>query len=204
MSNFILSRIEDGPQQERTRSRLLRALLAAEELLIEIGPELISIPEIEKRSNVPRTAIYRYFPDKYVLLSTMAAGYMDLLGSVIVEASAGKTMPSWQDALAIAIRRASEFYNAHPVAGILLFNGPFTANDREAHSGKAERLVGALQGVMPKNISEDSLPLTIEIAFACFRYGYYRDGHLSDIITAEAINAATSYLEAVSEQQADL
>lgn len=194
MTDFILAHLDDGPHQARTRERLKRTFSAAEELLIEGGPEQSSIPEIEKRSGVPRAAIYRYFPDKYVLFSTMAAGYMDLLGSNIVAPAEEMPEAGWRDVLAAAIRRAATFYNARPVASVLIFNGPFTAHDRAAHTRKAAVLVGALQEQMPADFGNHAMVLTIEIAFACFRYGYFRDGHISEEITTEAIRAATAYL----------
>lgn len=196
VTDFILAHLTDGPRQVRTRERLERALRAAEELLVEIGPEQTSIPEVEKRSGVPRTAIYRYFPDKYALFSAVAAGYMDLLGRAIVAPGADLPEAPWQEFLAAVIRRAATFYNANPVASILIFGGPFTASDHAAHARKTDMLVKALRGPMPDDLDEDTVALTIEIAFACFRYGYVRDSHVTDGITAEAIRAATAYVAA--------
>ncbi|MDS9470187.1 TetR/AcrR family transcriptional regulator [Paracoccus sp. MBLB3053] len=193
MTEYILAHLPDGPQQDRTRQRLKRTLAAAEELLLEIGPEKTSIPEIEKRSEVPRGAIYRYFPDKYVLFSIISAGYMDLLGRALLSLEPNDR---WDELLTQAIRCSAEFYNSHPVASIVIFNGPFTTQDRVAHRQKAVQLMAAIKVQLPTAFSEDDLALTIEIAFACFRYGYFRDEHVSDQVTTAAIRAALGYLKA--------
>ena len=54
------------------RKRVDAALAAAEKLLVEMGPEKTSIPEIANLANVPRTTIYQYFPDKYALFAHLA------------------------------------------------------------------------------------------------------------------------------------
>ena len=193
--DVIFARLEEGPQQVRTRERLERVIEATTELLVDLGPELTSIPEIEKRAGVPRAAIYRYFPHKYALFSIMAAGHMDLLSQRILSEAASRERNGWREMLGSAIDATVSFYNDNPAACLLAFSGPFTAKDRAAHDRKTRSLVAAFRADVPPAITDEQLALMIEIAFACLRYGYLRDGTITDEIAGEAVRAATAYLE---------
>ena len=46
------------PAQARTQERVARALLTAEQLLLERNPEEVSIPDIAEASGVPRASLY--------------------------------------------------------------------------------------------------------------------------------------------------
>ncbi|PKA05029.1 TetR/AcrR family transcriptional regulator, partial [Leptospira ellisii] len=64
------------PSQERSQNRMALVLDAAERLLVELGPEETSIPEIAKISGVPRASIYQFFPDKYALFTRLAEKHL--------------------------------------------------------------------------------------------------------------------------------
>jgi len=50
------------PVQERSQQRVAQIIEAAESLLIKLGPEETSIPEIAKITGIPRASIYQFFP----------------------------------------------------------------------------------------------------------------------------------------------
>ncbi|WP_338467389.1 TetR/AcrR family transcriptional regulator [Novosphingobium sp. ZN18A2] len=196
MSDIVVAQMEDSPQQERSRTRIRRALKAAEDLLREGGPELCSIPEVAKASDVPRAAIYRYFPDRPALLAAMAAASMDQLGEAIRRAVESATDPAPHALFRRAVDETVRFFNADPVASILQFNGPFGAIDRDTHHRKSRLLIDTLLPRLPAGTSDETVALTIEIIFACLRYGYFRDGRVTPAIAEEALRAATAFLGA--------
>lgn len=193
MSDMILAQMEDSPQQSRSRDRIRRALDAAAQLLHADGLELFSIPEVAKVSEVPRAAIYRYFPDGNALLAVMAAASMDRLG-VRVRETLKPPGPSPERLFEGVIAEAVGFFNADPVASILLFNGPFGVAARKANHRKSRLLVEVLVAHLPAGTPTETVALTIEVIFACLRYGYFRDGTVSPAIAAEALRAATAFL----------
>lgn len=195
LSDIILSQMEDSPQQQRSRVRIRRALEAAEQLLSEGGPEACSIPEVAKAADVPRAAIYRYFPDRPALLAAMAAASMDQLGEVIRKTIQELPRASSKGVLEAAVVETVRFFNDEPVASILQFNGPFGVVDRKTHHQKSGLLIEAMLPRLPAGISEETLALTIEIIFACLRYGYFRDGRLTRAIASEALRAGNAFLE---------
>ncbi|WP_181164623.1 TetR/AcrR family transcriptional regulator [Amaricoccus solimangrovi] len=193
LSDLVLARLEDSPRQRRSRDRLRRALEAAGRLLREGGLELCSIPEVAKASDVPRAAIYRYFPDRAALLSAMAGTSMERLGAVIREALEADDAPPGR-LVERAIAESARFCDEDPVTGILLFNGPFGVDDRQSHHRKSRLIVETLLPRLPPGTSAETVALTVEIAFACLRYGYFRDGHVSPGIAAQASRAALAFL----------
>ena len=52
------------PKQERTQKRMEQVIRATEELLLQVGIEKISIPEVAIASEVPRASIYQFFPNQ--------------------------------------------------------------------------------------------------------------------------------------------
>ncbi len=196
LSDIILSQLEDSPQQQRSQARIRRALQAAQQLLRDGGPEACSIPEIAKAADVPRAAIYRYFPDRPALLAAMAAASMDQLGEAIRETLEALPHPSQEGLFESAVAETVRFFNDDPVASVLQFNGPFGAIDRDTHHRKSSLLIKTMLPRLPKRLSAETLALTIEIIFACLRYGYFRDGRITRTIAAEALRAANAFLEA--------
>ncbi|MGC6830403.1 TetR/AcrR family transcriptional regulator [Pseudomonas aeruginosa] len=188
------------PQQERSQARIAQVLAAAEQLLGEVGPDAASIPEISKLSGVPRASIYQFFPDKYVLFAHLAQLQMERIGELIV-AMQPQTDEDWQAAICRVVRGVADYYNARPAAAALLMRGNFTPTDRRAHQEKDAMIGTLLRDHLQANGEFKKLPqqpdaatLSVEIAFACMRYGYQVDGHISENICTEAAEAAIAYL----------
>ena len=73
------------PRQERAKRTYERILVAAAELLIEVGVERISTNIIAERAGITVPALYRYFPNKYAVLHAMGAIMMDRQNDVVLE-----------------------------------------------------------------------------------------------------------------------
>ena len=52
-----MSKLLNQPKQERSQKRMERVVETTEKMLLEIGLEKISIPEVAKESGVPRASI---------------------------------------------------------------------------------------------------------------------------------------------------
>jgi len=188
------------PQQERSQTRIAKVLEAAEQLLEAVGPDAASIPEISKLSGVPRASIYQFFPDKYVLFAHLAQLQMERIGALIVDLQP-QADEDWKGAIRRIVRSVAEYYNAYPAAAALLMRGNFTPIDRKAHEEK-DAMIGNLlrgylqaQGVLAGLPQQpDAATLSVEIAFACMKYGYLAQGRISEAICDEAAAAAIVYL----------
>jgi AcrR family transcriptional regulator len=189
------------PKQGRSQERIARVLEAAERLLVELGPEGASIPEIAVAADVPRASIYQYYPDKYALFAQLAETHMEKLKAHILSPKPRGAACDWRKMVRDAVKATAGFYNMHPVAGILLLKGPFGEKDREAHLAKDAELAHQFRLMistdkkgprLPKK--PDAVAIAIELAFAVLQYGYAREETISSAISEEAARAAISYL----------
>ena len=190
-----------GPVQARSQRRIEAVILVAEKLLVELGPDRTSIPEIAARAEVPRTTIYQYFPDKYALFAHMAESHYERIASAIGAAAAGAEKADWQELVRIVVDAVADFYNANEVAAILILLGPFGSADSAAHIEKDKRLAELFRTRLGLGGWEDEqadapdrIGLAIQIAFACLRWGYMHDRFISPAIRTEAVRATTAYI----------
>ena len=76
---------KNKPRQERAKRTYDAILVAAAELLIEVGVERISTNIIAERAGITVPALYRYFPNKYAVLHALGAAMMDRQNDVVLE-----------------------------------------------------------------------------------------------------------------------
>jgi len=76
---------KNKPRQDRAKRTYEAILVAASELLLEVGVERISTNIIAERANITVPALYRYFPNKYSVLHALGAVMMDRQNDVCVE-----------------------------------------------------------------------------------------------------------------------
>jgi AcrR family transcriptional regulator len=194
------------PVQERSATRISKVLDAAARMLEELGPEETSIPSVAEASGVPRAAIYPFFPDKHALFAQLAEMYMEELTTVLQSSKAARAR-SWQTWVEAAIRAIADYYNSHAAASALLLRGTFAESDHAAHKAKnlaigrtfraKAKSMNALKGLPTE---PDVAVIAIEIAFACMKYGYAREGAISPVMCREASRAVTAYLSAWDEK----
>ena len=174
---------------------------AAERLLIRVGPEETSIPEIAKESGVPRASLYQYYPNKYVLFAHLAQIHLSRVERLIAESFLKTTSRDWEELVRQLIDAVSDYYDATPVAGILILGGPFSRTSYLAQEATIGRIAQAIrlflrQQELPLLLPQDPdvATLIVEISFACMKHGYYRENRISKGIREQAANAVIAYL----------
>jgi hypothetical protein len=107
----------------------------------------------------------------------------------------------YSELIALLVAAASDYYDATPIAGILVLGGPFsqaaylTQATTNADVGREVRTLLESRPtpvVLPEQ--PDVATLAVEIAFACMKHGYYRERRLSPVIRREAARAASAYI----------
>lgn len=189
------------PVQDRSRQRVASALEAAERLLLRVGPEEASIPEIAKESGVPRASLYQFYPNKYVLFTHLAQIHLSRVERLIADAFLKTTSTEWEELVQQLIDAVSDYYDANPVAGILILGGPFSRASYLAQEAAIGRIAHAIrlflrQQELPLLLPEDPdvATLVVEMSFACMKHGYYRESRISKPIREQAANAVIAYL----------
>ena len=194
-----------APLQERSQQRVALGLQAAEQLLISQGPEQTSIPEIAIESGVPRASLYQFYPNKYAIFAHLAQSHLLRL-EYIVKAKTLEGIHTNLQNLDVMVRLltdiVADYYDATPVASILVLGGPFSQTSYLAQEAMIENITHTIRSffsqvdpplVLPEK--PDVVTLVIEIAFACMKHGYYREGFISPMIREHAAKAALAYLK---------
>lgn len=188
------------PQQERGHKRFEAVLSEAEALLLEKGLEGFSIPTLAERLDFSRRSIYKFFPTPYAVLNELTLRYLqELKTTLIAEAENLLTLPHVETVARIA-GIGADFYNANPVARLLILGGPVTDNSYRAQSlvvqsiGKAARAYMRMHGVNLPSPPPDIANLTVEICLTCFRVSYLHHGKITDAYRDEAAYAMQAYL----------
>jgi AcrR family transcriptional regulator len=73
------------PSQARARNTFEVVLSAASELLGEVGFERLSTNMVCERAGLTPPALYRYFPNKYAILSELARRLMEVQDEIVFE-----------------------------------------------------------------------------------------------------------------------
>jgi AcrR family transcriptional regulator len=76
---------KNKPRQERAKRTYEAILVAASELLLEVGVERISTNIMAERAGITVPALYRYFPNKYAVLHALGAAMMDKQNDVCLK-----------------------------------------------------------------------------------------------------------------------
>ncbi|MDX1588653.1 MAG: TetR/AcrR family transcriptional regulator [Oleiphilaceae bacterium] len=189
------------PVQERSRERVEKVMAAAESLLLELGPEDTSIPEVALRAGVPRASIYPFFPNKYALFLALGDNHLKQVSQLVQSISTRLGTVDWKALVREAVNAASDYYNRNPVAGLLILGGPmsrtgyqsqeFTIQDIGQH---LRPLFNALQPEQPLPEDPDVITIAVEISFACMRHSWFTHERITPLMAEQASLAAIAYL----------
>ncbi|MEG0483446.1 TetR/AcrR family transcriptional regulator [Acinetobacter piscicola] len=200
------------PKQERTQKRMEKVIATTQELLLTIGIEQISIPEIANASGVPRTSIYQFFPSKYDILRHIALMHLNVLikqlGQAAVRVLTENPKASVEEngklLTASLIRTTANYFNESDVASLIILSGPFTRQAYLEYQVELQKLSEgvrkALEMIKVESYvpeSPDILTIIMELIFTYMKHGYYNDNYISEDIIQEAYRMAIAYLGAL-------
>lgn len=192
------------PLQARTQERVARALLTAESLLLEKNPEEVSIPDIAEASGVPRASLYQFYANKHQLFAAIAEKHLGLVAQEVKRGGAGLVGFHWRQMSYLLAQAASQYYNRNPVAGILILGWPMSRETYLAQEVTIENIGDELRAIFATAHPSVALPtspdvgtIITELAFSLMKYGYYRQGEITDDIIQQATIAVVGYLQQV-------
>lgn len=190
------------PSQARTLERVNRAIAAAEQLIQERGPEEVSIPDIAEASGVPRASLYQFYANKHQLFAAIAERQLARVLEYMQTGVKALEGYHWRDTIPVLIRGVSGHFNQNPVASILILGWPVSRSTFQAQGVTVDNIGAALHDMLltttPRiDLSQhpSATTVVVEISFACLKYGYYREGIISETTEAQAVRAATGYME---------
>ena len=93
------------PSQARSRNTFDAILRVAGEALADKGPDAFSINAVSQRSGLSPPAFYRYFPNKYALLNTLAQRLLDAGDDAVLAAMSRNELPRSEADLIVELSR---------------------------------------------------------------------------------------------------
>ncbi|WP_335968870.1 TetR/AcrR family transcriptional regulator [Acinetobacter bereziniae] len=200
------------PKQERSQKRMEKMLATTQELLLSIGIEKISIPEIANASGVPRTSIYQFFPTKYDILRHIALAHLNDLVKQLGKAAVRVLTDNPKASIEVygqllsesMIRTTAKFFNESEIASLLILSGPFTRQAYLEYQIELKKVSDgvhkALEMIQVDNYvpqQPDTLTILMELVFTCMKHGYYNESYISEAIIQEAYRMTNAYLLAL-------
>jgi len=187
------------PQQQRAVDRFERVLKTAESQLRTGGLRGFSIPAIAKELDCTRGSIYAHFPTPHAILNELAVRYLGQIFAHFTGMSGLGAKP-WREGIRTGVHAAAKFYDAHPVARMLILGGAVTDAGFRAQELTVKqiadlgRLAWKARGIeLPSD--PDVAALAIDLGMACFRRSVFAHGAITPRYRETAADAMIAFLE---------
>ena len=128
--------VRTEPIQERSAARIDALLDAAAEVVDEIGFDRLTTAMVAERADASIGTVYRYFPDRIVLLQALRDRALQRYRGAVVEAIHAAKPDHWWDALECAIDAFVDMFRNEPGFRIIRFT------DAERQPASAEEGFG--------------------------------------------------------------
>lgn len=201
--NAVLSHpaLARRPQQQRAHDRFNSVLGEAEKLLLETGLAGFSIPDLATRLGYTRASIYKFFPTPFAILNELARRHFAQLEKQLSHEAQRLVNLDWKEAIARVVHLGAEFYNANPVAQLLLLGGPQTDDSYRAKEmtiqrlGNVARMLFESRGVVLPQAPPDITALAVDFGTTAFRLSFFLHGKILNEYRDEAVHAMLAYLD---------
>ncbi len=197
--------LRNEPVQARSTARLTALLDAAAAVVDELGYERLTTAMVAERAGASIGTVYRYFPDRIVVLQALAARNYDRVIAKIRDIIADESHGSWLEAMATVYDRALvEAYRSEPgfrslrvgdVIDLRPVSNPQTHNSRVAevmHLALVERF-----GVSDTEEARLAFECSIEISDALVTRAFARDAKGDERFLAKGREIVRDLLEPV-------
>jgi len=126
------SQLRNVPTQARSRTRLLRVLDAADELLASEGAGAFTTTRIAQAAGIPVGSVYRYFPDKDAIVVALALRYWSDFEDLVAAAAEADELEALEDPGGVVVDALAAGFRARPGFLALWYGGLRTEQVRDA------------------------------------------------------------------------
>jgi len=189
--------LRNEPVQARSTARLTALLDAAASIVDEVGIERLTTAMVAERAGASIGTVYRYFPDRIVLLQALGSRNFERVMARITDAINDPAHTDWRAALGTAFAAVIDTYRTEPGfrglrVGDQLDLRPLP-NGRTFKSLVAERIVEALSarfGVENSAATRFTLEASLEMSDALVARAFLMNPQGDE----EFISVSTSYV----------
>lgn len=205
-----MEKVTKKPSQLRSQLRMKKALESATILLETMPLEEISIPEIAKHSDVPRSSIYQFFPNMTALLTELAQQNMRVLLDIFEDKIQSYLQMPTLEILKDLISMASDFYNKNHVASLLILNGVMNSETYKSQQTTIQIMAKSVTYLIqnsshPIQLPDDGTVIEhlVEVTFSLMKYSYFKHGEITNEIQKDIFDLCKLYLIYKKYIQAD-
>lgn len=182
-----------------SRARFEGVLDAAEQLLLEQGFNGFSIPSLAERLGYTRASIYHFFPTPHALLNELSRRYYEESSKQVMAVALASSGLPWRDVMEQVLKFAADYYNARPVARMLLLGRLMTDENFNIQEQTNQQLGQLFRGLFQaRGIELPQEPdvgwIAVDIVDGILRHSQYRYDRITDSCRDEALRAVTAYL----------
>jgi AcrR family transcriptional regulator len=195
--------LRNEPVQARSTARLSSLLDAAAAVVDEIGYERLTTAMVAEKAGASIGTVYRYFPDRIVVLQNLSARYLSEFTERGFSGLAGSDATSWADALGVTIDALVEFFRTEPGFKSLRFGDVIDVRPRESEGTGEGAIAAKLVEIGSENLAltkSDGLAFHLEVALetadALLERAFAFEPNGDSRFIAEARAVATGYLSA--------
>ena len=194
--------VRTEPIQERSAARIDALLDAAAEVVDEIGFDRLTTAMVAERAGASIGTVYRYFPDRIVLLQALRDRALLRYRRSVVEAIDAQSPEHWWNAVECAIDAFVDMFRTERGFRIIRFSGAERAGagdeDVVPDTGFAHQFAQILADEYGLPAGEDlafRLQVVVEIMDSLITRAFVEDPNGDERYIAEARTVAREYLE---------
>lgn len=160
--------LRQRPKQARGRAAVAAILDAASELLEESGFDSLTTATIARRAGVNIATLYRYYPNKFVIVRELAEGIEEERSAVALEALAGLgSVADWRVPVREAIRAMVQLRRDRPGAKAIRRSLQSSSElwhlDHDVNAATARAIAPFLRRVNPVLTAERSTDIAMTV-----------------------------------------
>lgn len=145
-------RLRRQPQQDRSRTKVIKAIATAEKMLEKSGPESITLNSVAREAKISVGAIHQYLPDREAIYAALADRYHHRLESSI--ASMADQVTSRDDLISGAFEVFLGVFRDETHVRTMALRGAVGAEESRQHR---RRMADGLHAILTKvGVTQDN------------------------------------------------
>ncbi len=189
------------PVQRRSRERVQRILLAAEQVVVAGGVDALTTRAVAARARVPIGTLYQYFADRDAIIAALIDRHVSAMDERIAGALAQLPRYSVRSIVESTVAAYREGYRRRPSYVVLWFQGRVNAEiatfvrERDDLLAQQFHTFAIAAELLEPSTEPFVLSLAFELADRFMEVAYRHDLDGEDRVVAEGIEVVAGHLE---------
>ncbi len=191
------------PERANGRRRYEHLLDAAERLLLQDGPEALTIQRLAREASVPTSSVYHFFPSPVSVSIGLSERYLAGLAEHIGAGVDAVERLSWQGIVSMLMDRAVTYYKVHPYAQRLILGSDHSWQIRQSDRANNRMLAAAIAAMLADRFPDagrdellHAIMIGISIGDAVLTLSIFEHGTITPEFGREATVAICGYMSA--------